>query len=307
MEFFRILLEVVTNRPVKIIDSEQGTVDVQIESVYQGVFVPSKQVRLHRLLESKKPGGIRFDKRKYSPNQQPRGKARFSIFFTGENQRPPEGTWNAYLTFDSHSFGGRNSYLPLWWINCTDLLFPKKSPFLGREITIQEMTNSRVPNYNARNKFCVAFIGKAYPMRMHALSALSSIGKVDVYGALSRDLKFKKAPSKFEIAQNYRFVFAFENDLYPGYVTEKAPEAWATGAIPLYWGLDPSGHINQKSLINLNNFKNLEQFIERVKIVNESKLLWEKYASQPFLIKKPNLNPVIRSLRLNLFPLVRNF
>ena len=34
----------------------------------------------------------------------------------------------------------------------------------------------------------------------------------------------------------YKFVFAMENALYPGYVTEKLPMAFMTGAIPIYWG-----------------------------------------------------------------------
>ena len=41
------------------------------------------------------------------------------------------------------------------------------------------------------------------------------------------------------VARNYRYFLCFENDLYPGYVTEKPIEAWASGSVPLWRGIDP--------------------------------------------------------------------
>ena len=306
-EFFKKLFEKAFYRQVIIEESVKPHVDIQIESFYKrNQESPNLNIRAYRFLKSNLPGGVNFSNPKFSVNQQPEKNAKFSVFYTGENVRPPEGKWDAYLTFDLHSFANRNSYLPLWWITSTDLLFPKVSPYLGKEISIKELISPRNPKteYDKRNRFCAAFIGKAYPFRMHAISALSKIGKVDVFGAVSRSKNSKSTLSKFDLSKKYRFVFAFENDIYPGYVTEKAPEAWSTGAVPLYWGLDPSGYINQNSLINLANFKNLELFAEQVKRVNSSKKLWEEYASQPFLNKAPTLGKVVNNLRANLASLV---
>jgi hypothetical protein len=303
-EFFRILLEKALDKQVKIIDSQKPFVDVQIESFYNDKQNPENKIRAYRFIKSNLPGGINFGNAKFSPNQQPARNSRFSIFYTGENVRPPEGRWDAYLSFDLHSFDGRNAYLPLWWLTSTDMLFPKTSPYLGKSITLEEMLRKRNANYKQRKKFCVAFIGKAYPFRMHALTALSKIGKIDVFGAVARNNESLNQNNKYEISQKYRFIFAFENDLYPGYVTEKAPEAWATGAVPLYWGMDPAGYLNQRSLINLSAFNSLEDFAARVKEVNNSQKLWEKYASEPFLQKTPNLKLVIKTIRNNLKPLL---
>jgi hypothetical protein len=99
-------------------------------------------------------------------------------------------------------------------------------------------------------------------------------------------------------------VFAFENDLFPGYVTEKSIEAWATGAIPLYWGSDPSGFLNQNAMINLANYQSLEHFVNKVEEISTSKEMWEAIASQPILTKRPNLEQVIQTLRRALAPLV---
>lgn len=297
IHFFRKLFEIVTERSVLIVEHLEGDVDIEIESVYGERQIPALTSRLYRFVNSHLPGGIDFSNRNHSPNQQPTGSARVKIFFTGENERPPEGRWDAYLSFDLHSFDGRNAYLPLWWITSSDVLVPTISPYLGRPITIEQMMSPRTPMIENRDKFCVAFIGKAYPFRMHAISALSKIGKVDVFGGIARETRYTKAPEKFEISQSYRFVFAFENDLYPGYVTEKVPEAWATGAVPLYWGSDPADLLNQKAFINLANFHTLEDFIARVRQVNIDSNLWKEIASQPLLKTRPSMEQVISVLK----------
>lgn len=304
-EIFASLLSLALGREVVIEPNPHIKVDICIESVYGGNSVPNFQARAYRFLASHSKSGIDFSKRKYSPNQQPSRKSRYSIFFTGENERVPYGDWDCYLSFDLNSYGGRNAYLPLWWITSSDLIRPTVSPYLGRPITIDEMLKNRIVDFKSREKFCVAFIGKAYPFRMQAIAALSEIGKVDVYGGIARNSNRKAALAKFQTAQKYKFVFAFENDLFPGYVTEKAPEAWATGAIPLYWGSDPAGYLNQDAMINLANFQNLDSFTEQVHEVAENPQLWSTIASQPILKRKPDLEEVLSVLRKALAPLVK--
>jgi hypothetical protein len=305
-QVFADLVSLAINREVLIIEDQSRFADVQIESVYGRNSLPSLRARSYRFLASHTKNGIDFSKSKYSPNQQPSKKAKFSIFFTGENERPPYGDWDCYLSFDLNSYGGKNAYLPLWWVTSSDLIRPTVSPYLGRAITIDEMLAPRAVNYRPRKKFCVAFIGKAYPFRMQAIAALSSIGKVDVYGGIARNSGKKAALEKFETAQKYKFVFAFENDLFPGYVTEKAPEAWATGAVPLYWGSDPSGYLNQEAMINLANYQNLEKFTKRVSEVSDDLRLWQSIANQPILRKRPSLDEVLLVIRTALAPLVRS-
>jgi len=303
---FAELISLAINRPVRIVDNQNSKADIQIESVYGRKPIPGFQARTYRYLASHTKSGIDFSKRKYSPNQQPSKLAKYSIFFTGENERPPYGDWDCYLSFDLNSYGGKNAYLPLWWITSSDLIRPTVSPYLGRSITLDEMLLPREASSKKRDKFCVAFIGKAYPFRMQAIAALSALGKVDVFGGIARNSGKKAALEKYETSQKYKFVFAFENDLFPGYVTEKAPEAWATGAIPLYWGSDPSGYLNQDAMINLANYQNLETFTNRVHEVFNNPQEWQNIASQPILKKRPNLDEVVSVIRTALAPLVRS-
>jgi hypothetical protein len=302
--FFSELIEKVTGRAVYVVDHPKGKVDIEIVSVYGQQIIPSITTRAYRFFHSYLPNGIPFEGGKHTPNQQPSGNSRFSIFFTGENERPPEGTWDAYLTFDTHSYGGRNEYLPLWWITSSDLLIPTVSPYLGKEIRLDELLKPRISDYRSRKKFCVAFIGKAYPFRMHALTALSKVGRVDVYGGIARNTPRNSAIEKFKIAQDYKFVFAFENDLFPGYVTEKAPEAWATGAIPLYWGYDIKKSLNPAAMLNLMDYSNMDSYVTAVGETAKSESNWLKIANQPLLLERPSLTSVIELLKLKLSPLI---
>lgn len=303
-QVFAVLIERAINRKVEIVKSNRGRVDIEIESVYGRSEIPNLTTRAYRYLASHTKQGINFSIAKYSICQQPSGQSDFSIFFTGENERPPFGKWDAFLTFDQHSYGGKNAYLPLWWLTSSDLIMPVVSPYLGKAITVEQMLSRRAANYEERDKFCVAFIGKAYPFRMQAIAALSQIGKVDIYGGIARNENSQAARFKYETSQKYRFVFAFENDLFPGYVTEKAPEAWATGAIPLYWGIDSQRYFNEKSLINLVNFNSLEDFTSKVAEVNDSPELWRAIAEEPLLARRPDLSEVIALLQRALSPLL---
>ena len=300
------LFSLALKREVKVVFDQKKKVDIGLESVYGARDLPKFRSRAQRFMQSHLPGGIKFDGGFSTPNQQPTDNARFSVFFTGENERPPEGVWDLYLSFDLNSYRGRNAYLPLWWLSCTDLILPNVAPYLGKALTLDEMLSPREVKHHQRKKFCVAFIGKAYPFRMHAISALNSIGKVDVFGGIARDTRHSRAEHKFDISQQYKFVFCFENDLFPGYVTEKAPEAWGTGAVPLYWGSDPKGYLNQGSLLNLANYESLENYLDSVVRVNDDKDLWEQIASQPFLEKRPNLEEVINTIRRQLASLVND-
>jgi hypothetical protein len=95
------------------------------------------------------------------------------------------------------------------------------------------------------------------------------------------------------IAKDFRFVLCFENDLYPGYVTEKPFEAWATGAVPLWWGDDPAGYVNEEAVVNAARFNSLSDFAESVAEIDADHCLWEAKVSAPILLREPQVQPAI--------------
>jgi len=290
--FFSSLIKPIVNRELTHVTDPTSKVDIEISSVYGDLTKGSLPSRMFRLFQSKTPGGVPFGPWVNSFNLQPNSLAKVNIFFTGENERPPIGPWDAYLSFDTDPLDGKNAYLPLWWFTCTDLDGARVAPYLGKEITVASMLKPRNSSYKSRPEFCVAFVGKAYPFRLQSLKKISDYKPVDIYGAIAR----KPIKNKILPAMNYKFIFCFENDLYPGYVTEKVIEGWATGAVPLYWGDDPEGYINPKAVINLKDFSSLDSFLEFVTQVDQSKDLWEKIANEPILLRAPDLSQVNRVL-----------
>lgn len=287
--FLSRLLASATERAVVVTADAKREVDVQFTSVQLPMTV--KAGREVRILAHRYVAKTSRDPRWETSNPAPSGTARAHVWFTGENVRPPAAPWDGILSFDLDPLGGRNAYLPLWWYSI-GLLGSAQSIFTSRAPTVEELMSARDPGA-ARPKFTCAFINNPDPMRLHAIEALSAVGPVDVFGAAVG----RPVPDKAQVARQYRFVLCFENDVYPGYVTEKAIEAWGTGAIPLWRGADPAGYLNPRAVINAASFPSLETFAEAVAKVDADASAWQEMAGAPLLTRAPELEPARELLR----------
>ena len=230
----------------------------------------------------------------------PSPEAKISIWYTGENIRPPLGDWDLRLSFEGDSVRLANRYLPLWWMLFPELLLPAVCDHadpgrLGRVMTLDEVTTPRLPERRERDRFACAFIGNPEPLRMHAVRALSAIAPVDVFGGVTN----RRVATKQEIARRYRFVLCFENRVTPGYVTEKVFDAWGSGAVPIWNGLDAQGYLNDAALINYATFAGMDDFCEHVARIHADDDAWAGMASQPLLRRRPSLT-AIRAIILDL-------
>ena len=74
-----------------------------------------------------------------------------------------------------------------------------------------------------------------------------------------------RVSDKLSFQSKHKFVIAFENCSYPGYLTEKFAEAAASNAVPIYWG-DPqiASLFNPKAFVNCHDFPSLEAVGKRV-------------------------------------------
>ena len=285
------LVERALSRPVKVVSHPREPVDLQFTSVQ----VPMG-ARLQGHLLAATARGLRGkvsiqDGRWSRENPQPRGAARRHIWFTGENVRPPVGDWDAYLSFDLDPMGGKNAYVPLWWYS-VGLLGEPVSDFSTVAPEVSYLMASRTVE-GCRDKFACAFLNNPHPMRLRAIEQLSRIGQVDVFGsAVGRPVR-----DKWTISRNYRFSLCFENDLYPGYVTEKPFDAWACETVPLWWGMDSAAYLNEESMLNLVDFGTLDHWCEAVSQVNEDVNRWHSMVSAPLLRRIPDLQPAMDLIR----------
>jgi hypothetical protein len=289
--FISLLVAAATGGPVEVVSDPRVQVDLQFTSV-QIPLARKLATEAQHLAATRIPGRKqRPDSRWRRENPEPEGNARAHIWFTGENIRPPTGAWDGYLSYDVDPLDGRNAYLPLWWYS-VGLLGKPNSFFTSSPPSWEQLLQAR-DHVSPRTKFACAFINNPEPMRLHAVKALDAIGQVDVYGrAVGRPV-----PDKAAVARDYRFVLCFENDIYPGYVTEKPIEAWATGAVPLWRGIDPAGYLNRAAMINATESESLEAFSEAVAEIEGSADDWNSVASQPLLSRKPDPLPAMKLIR----------
>lgn len=218
-----------------------------------------------------------------------------AMWFTGENVRPPgDSCWSSTFSFDADALDGRNAYLPIWWgdIDLLPGFNPPNWRRLGGRLLLDEMLAPRAGRTQRREKFVCAFINNPEPMRMRYLEMLRSIGEVDIFGRVTG----RRVESKIDIARNYRFMLCFENDVYPGYVTEKAFEAWRSGCVPLWRGDDVEGYLNTDAMVNAAQMPSAE-FLYHVNRINESHESWVKLTSQPILNKRPSLTQAVALIR----------
>jgi hypothetical protein len=97
--------------------------------------------------------------------------------------------------------------------------------------------------------------------------------------------------NKVDVLRDFAFNLCPENGLYPGYYTEKIPEAFAAGCLPLTWAdTNVCADFNPKAFINLEpmtwqNFDSLKD------IINSLSQL-EAYSNQPLLLTVPSIEPM---------------
>ena len=143
------------------------------------------------------------------------------------------------------------------------------------------------------DRFAVAFLNNPQPMRLHAIESLRAFGRVDVFGGAVA----QRVDNKATLSGKYRFCLCFENDLYPGYVTEKAIEAWSMRAIPLWWGEDPGGYLNADAILNARRFSSLDDMAAAAAQLGQSPGAWRDIAERPLVSRYPDLSPAIALIR----------
>lgn len=99
------------------------------------------------------------------------------------------------------------------------------------------------------------------------LNWISSYKRVDCAGSYRNNMYGFRAPrDKFiDWISIYKFMLCFENSSAPGYVTEKALQAYLAGTIPIYWGHDDT----VKSLFNMDTMVYVNSYEEALNKIKE--------------------------------------
>jgi hypothetical protein len=219
------------------------------------------------------------------------------IFYTGENvsanlyfptsiDHPRYSIGNCDFSFSfEETKDPRNYRFPLWafminWFEVENNL-DRDPSYL---IPIKHLTNK---NKEIKNKFCNFVFSNHTGKRGEILDAVSKYKKVDCAGRyrnnMGRSIEGRGDQRyKIDFLSDYKFTIASENSLGNGYVTEKIIHPLSVGSIPIYWG---SNHVkkdfNEKCFINYGDFDTIDEFMEKLILVDSETEEYEKILSQP--------------------------
>lgn len=197
------------------------------------------------------------------------------IFVAGENVTPNFAISDYAMTFEKLHYSDRSIWLPLIKLYRNDydsLLRPRPEP----ATVLRQKTD-----------FCAYVMSNtsnSAKEREQIFNLLSVYKKVNS-GGLWKNNVGGRVPDKFEFQSKHKFVIAFENCSYPGYLTEKFAQAAAANAIPIYWG-DPDIEtiINPKAFINCHNYDSLEEVVEAVQEIDQNDTLYQKMLAEPWFV-----------------------
>lgn len=195
------------------------------------------------------------------------------IFATAEMLSPDFNITDYAIGFDRMSFGDRYLHLPL-----LRLSIPSYSCFLQPRPEPAETLSTKTG-------FCAYVMSNntnSAPERVRIYDLLSEYREV-ASGGSWRNNTGGRVKDKLAFQSKHKFVIAFENTSFPGYMTEKFSEAAASNAVPIYWG-DPeiAKFINPGSFVNCHEFSSLEDVVKHVIEIDQDDELYRKMLSEPW-------------------------
>lgn len=174
------------------------------------------------------------------------------------------------LSFFPHSVDPHGARLPYWWNYLDWPQFPRpKATYerYGRLYSLEKLMQPIPKSRGRLNKAC--WIGSYISEpRSSLLRHTETTYGLDIFGTAGRPI----VTNKVQVLEKYRFAVGAENSLGIGYDSEKLPEVWDAGCVPVSPIIQPLSDFNPLAL-NMNSP--------------------EESTRHPLLLKEPNPTPVL--------------
>ena len=209
------------------------------------------------------------------------------VFYTGENIRPNLNECDFSFSFD-YLADSRNYRLPLYYF------YDNVNKLINHQIDAEN-------ELRLKTEFCCFIVSNPInEIRNNFFIKLNNRKHVDSGGRFLNNLG-KEVDNKREFIRKYKFVIAFENSNYPGYVTEKIYEPFLESCVPIYWGTDLiHKDFNPKRFINYHDFGDMDKLIEHILYVDANDDVYLDYLKQPVFIND-ELNEYIKDKNIHFF------
>jgi len=233
------------------------------------------------------------------PNHRP-----VTLFQTGENLRHNHIPCDYSLSFDLAVVGTRHCRLP-YWMEMVDWrhegVSGNRNPRFGQLLNINRLMQPLGREFLQKPFQAAIFASHLQEPRETLFNAVRRAMPVHGFGPyFDSAIKHHSMSgiTKQEVLKGYAFNLCPENSMYPGYYTEKIPEAFMAGSLPVTWvDSNVSVDFNPNAMLNLapmmqEDFKGLEDLL-----LTKSNL--EKFAGEHLIHHRPtieNLKTFIQAL-----------
>ncbi len=199
------------------------------------------------------------------------------ILYSAENFAPDFNLYDYAIGFEKLIYQDRYLYFPNYLMN------------LKYQKDLERAKKKHLQTILQKKDFCsmVVSSGERSQTRIKFFEELCKYKRVDSGGKYLNNIGCKPGEGvidKYQFQTKYKFAMAFENSKHPGYCTEKLVEAFAAGAVPIYWGdPDVAQIFNTKAMIVLESAVDFEKVIERIKEVDNDDMLYRQMLKEPAL------------------------
>lgn len=229
------------------------------------------------------------------------GRAKVVLFHTTENARYEPADFT--IGFDLGVTDERHFRMPLWWASIDWTRHGVRNvptPRIRKLIDIETLMQPLGEGVLQRPRKAAFFTTHMLQPRETIFSELSQAIEIDGYGPYfdpSIAHHNRSSILKDDILRSYMFNLCPENTMFPGYYTEKVPEAFGAGCIPITWAdQNIASEFNREALINLADFAAMgyrEGFKKALSAESMARLV-----STPLLDKVPDFTSLLRFVEL---------
>ncbi len=220
-----------------------------------------------------------------------------TLFHTAENLRYDHIKADFSISHDLNVQSDRHLRLP-YWMEVIDWshegIVGNQNPRYGELLKLERLQAPLGGQFLKRPQKAVLITSHLHEPRASCLAVLQKYMPVNGMGPYyDKSIKDHHSSGflKREVLKGYGYNLCPENSLHFGYVTEKIPEAFAAGCLPIaYVDQSVSLDFNSDAFINLAS-------IERSKYQNLGEIFSCKnelqvYAGQPLLLRAPSIIPL---------------
>jgi hypothetical protein len=227
------------------------------------------------------------------------------FFVTAENRNPKFGMAKKQIGF-WRSFSGRDDVFrfPYWMYHldwCEELENQPPYPRYGVRLSIDRLMRPISESYiqkqlDARLNRAVIFSSHLIEPRKRFFELVEQTIGCDGFGNVFG--RADRSQAKMPVMENYRFSLCPENSIGDGYITEKIPEAFHSGCIPITWCRpeDLAEDFNPAAVVNLYGLDD-KVICELMTEIQSGGSLYRSLLNAPLLLYKPTLYPLLEFLK----------